>query len=92
MGIYNKNRSNVNIQLEKNQTLSKGMYEAIQLEAQMAIGYLPSEDKVQLGLSCANLNVVADPNAQNTLRKMTQELQEKLLEAEKLLAAAKVTP
>ena len=89
MGIYNRNRSNINIQVNKDQNLSQGMWKAIQAEGQAALSYLPAEDKVNLALATTSVQCIADPDPMTTLRDRTIELEKSLAEAQQLLAAAK---
>ena len=89
MSIYNRNRSNINIQVNKDQNLQKDMWKAIQREGQAAIAYLPAEDKVNLALATTSVNCIADPDPMSTLRERTIELEASLAEAQKLLAGAK---
>jgi hypothetical protein len=87
MSIYNRNRNNMSIQVNKDQNLSKGMWDAIQLEAQLALPYLPAEDKVNLALATVSTQVIADPNPKDTLRQMTLQLKEDLDKAQTLIAS-----
>ncbi len=89
MSIYNRNRSNINIQVNKDQNLSTDMWKAIQREGMDAIAYLPAEDKVNLALATTSVQCIADPDPMSTLRTRTLELEASLAEAQKLLANAK---
>ena len=72
----------MNINVKQNQMLNKGLYDSIMLEGQMALAYLPAEDKVNLALGLVSAQVIGDPSPTNTLRDLTLSLQEKLKEAE----------
>jgi CHASE3 domain sensor protein len=72
----------MNINVKANQMLNKGLYDSIMLEGQMALPYLPAEDKVNLALGLVTAQVIGDPSPTNTLRDLTLSLQEKLKEAE----------
>ena len=87
MSIYNKNRNNMSIQVNKDQQLSKGMWDAIQLEARLALPYLPAEDKVNLAMATVSQPVIADPDAANSLREMTLKMKDDLDRANQLIAS-----
>ena len=88
MSIYNRNRNNISIQVNKDQNLSKGMWSAIQREGEQALSYLPAEDKVNLALATTSVQCIADPDPMSTQRERTLELEQSLAEAQSLIAAA----
>ena len=91
MSIYNRNRNNISIQVNKDQNLSHGMWKAIQRNGEEALAYLPSEDKVNLALATTSVQCIADPDPMSTLRERSIELEASLAEAQTLLANAKKT-
>ena len=85
MSIYNRNRSNISIQVNKDQQMSKSMWEEIQRAGQEALQYLPPEDKVNLALASTSLPVVPEPDAMRSMRDRYQQLEETLAATQELL-------
>lgn len=72
----------MNITINKGQVLTTDMFNAIQLEGQQAIAYLPAEDKVNLALSLTAAPIIDN---KDTVKQMAIELQSKLKDAETLI-------
>ena len=79
----------MSVQINKNQLLTTGLHDAIMLEAQQAIAYLPAEDKVNMALALVGSPKVDDPK---TLTNMVIDLKSKLEEAENLISALQAKP
>ena len=82
--IRNRNNTFTNINVNKNQMLTSDLHDAIMLEAQQALAYLPAEDKVNLALAMVAAPKIDD---KNTVTQMAIDLKKKLAEAETMIAA-----
>lgn len=68
--------------MNKGQVLTGALYDAIQLEAQQAVAYLPAEDKINLALGLTAAPVI---DRKDDLKALALETQAKLQEANKLI-------
>ena len=82
--IRNRNNTFTNINVNKNQMLTSDLHDAIMLEAQQALAYLPAEDKVNLALAMVAAPKIDD---KNTVTQMAIDLKKKLAEAETMIGA-----
>jgi|TARA_R100001443_G_scaffold92416_1_gene99086 hypothetical protein len=74
----------MSITVNKGQVLTNDMFNAIQLEGQQALAYLPAEDKVNLALSLTAAPIIDN---KDTVKQMALDLQAKLQEANQLIAS-----
>tara|TARA_R100000900_G_scaffold124942_1_gene99504 strand:+ start:1147 stop:1419 length:273 start_codon:yes stop_codon:yes gene_type:complete len=72
------------IDIGKGQLLTKGLHDAIMLEAQQAIAYLPAEDKVNMALALVAAPKIDD---HNSVTNMAIELKNKLEEANNVISS-----
>ena len=58
--VRNKNYNSMNVTIGKNQLLTKDLKNAIMLEAECAIAYMPAEDKISLALGLVEAPCIDD--------------------------------